>query len=141
MIYCILFRISSDKLHNGILVGPDIDKICKNVAFKESLDNCQLEAYRCLIDVMKNVLTPTNLSTAEKKASVNNLMLSLKQLNCNYSPKMHAIHHHFSVLLDRQYSVSDQHGEKMHQTMKVLEDRYDGKSCCSLLSDYIWLFC
>ena len=39
-------------------------------------------------------------------------------MGCNYSPKMHYIHCHFKHLITKQAGVSDEHGEKMHQTMR-----------------------
>lgn len=109
--------------------------------FLNSLNDSQRDAFDCLMDVMSNVLVPSNESIQTKESYVDKLMKSFQKNNCNYSPKMHAIHNHFQILLARQHQISDQHGEKVHQTMKTLEERYDGKNYCSLLSDYIWLFC
>ena len=51
---------------------------------------------------------------------------------------MHYIDIHLPELLSRQCAVSDQHGERLHQTFKIFDTRYKGKTLTKMLLDYIW---
>lgn len=35
-------------------------------------------------------------------------------------------------------AVSDEHGERFHQDIKSIEERYDGKSRIKMMADYCW---
>lgn len=35
-------------------------------------------------------------------------------------------------------AVSDEHGERFHQDIKSIEERYDGKSRIKMIADYCW---
>ena len=34
--------------------------------------------------------------------------------------------------------VSEQHGERFHQDIKFMEDRYQGKWDAAMMGDYVW---
>jgi len=52
---------------------------------------------------------------------------------------MHYIDAHLPELLSRQHRVSDQHGERMHQTFKIFNERYSAKSLKKMILDYLWV--
>ena len=136
-----IFRLSKEKIHNGVFVGPQIKKLFENYHFKMLLDENQKIAYDSLLATITNVLYPSSTPIEEQEKIVQELIAAFYVLDCNYSPKMHYVHCHIKQLTDHQYLVSDEHGEKVHQTMKNLEVRYDGKCLSSMLSDYIWMNC
>ena len=102
------------------------------------MDEWQKAAYDSLLLVIKNVLYLSQDIITNQKEIVSGLSNNYVNMGCNYSPKMHYIHCHFKHLIAKQAGVSDEHGEKIHQTMRACETRYDGKLMRSMLSDYVW---
>ena len=60
----------------------------------------------------------------EKNFLINNMINSVISIGGNYSPKMRSIHKHLPELLEYQCSVSDEHGERVHQTMRLIEEDF-----------------
>lgn len=134
-------RLSKEKINNGIFIGPDIKKLLSNEHFRLLLDEWQKSAYDSLLSVIKHVLYPSQDIITNQEEIVTGLINNYVNMGCNYSPKMHYIHCHFKHLIAKQAGVSDEHGEKMHQTMRACETWYDGKQMRSMLSDYVWSKC
>ena len=65
-------------------------------------------------------------------------MRSFTEMGCNYSPKMHYIHCHLLEFIENQSNVHDEHGERMHQCMKLFEVRYEEKRTRNMIADFIW---
>ena len=136
-----MFRLSNAKLTAGIFVGPDIRKLEANEAFLNALSEDERKCFDQIMTVVRQVLTPCNVSIELKKAAVDSMIKSLVKCGCNYSPKMHCVHCHFDEIFNRQFSVSDEHGERIHQTMRLIEERFIGKCQKSMLCEYIWSEC
>jgi hypothetical protein len=70
---------------------------------------------------------------------VEELILSFQEMGCNMSLKLHFLHSHLDFFPENLGAVSDEHGERFHQTIRVLEERYSGKcQGISMLTDYCW---
>lgn len=91
--------------------------------------------------VVRLVLSPSTASKQLKKKAVDDMIQSLVKAGCNYSPKMHYIHCHLEELLENQFLVSDEQGERIHQTMRLIEERFLGKCQKSMLCEFIWCEC
>lgn len=139
--FTVNFRLSKEKVHNGIFVGPQIKKLLSNEHFQMLLNEEERKAYDSIVATIKCVLYPSSTPIEAQKDIVTGLITNLIKMGCNYSPKMHCVHSHLEHLKSTQYSVSDEHGEKVHQTMKACEAWYDGKELKSMLADFIWANC
>ena len=73
--------------------------------------------------VIRKVLVPYDFNPERKNVMVDNMINSFISSG-NYSPKMHSIHKHLPELLEYQCSVSDEHGERVHQTMRLIEENF-----------------
>ena len=135
VIFC---RLSCEKINNGIFVGPDTKKLFSSEHFQLLLNDIERPAFVSLMKTIRDVLYRRTSTIVDQNQIVNELITNFTNMGCNYSPKMHYIQCHLHQLLDHQYNVSDKHGEKVHQTMKIFETRYDGKSLKRLLMDFIW---
>ena len=67
-----------------------------------------------ILDVFRKVLAPHFSEISEKRKLVDHMIALFKKLNINYSPKLHYIDIYLPELLERQFQVSDQHGERLH---------------------------
>ena len=72
------------------------------------------------------------------KDIVDELLLSLRGLGCRISIKLHYLHSHLDKFPDNLGDVSEEQGERYHQDIKVMEDRYQGRWNSYMMSDYCW---
>lgn len=91
--------------------------------------------------VVKLVLAPSGINVQEKQEIVDTMIQNFTKLNCPFSPKMHYIFSHLEILTNNQFLVSDEHGERMHQTFKQIEDRYAAKGEINMLAEFVWNTC
>ena len=54
------------------------------------------------------------------------------------SLKIHFLHSHLDFFPENLGDVSDEHGERFHQKIKTIEQRYQGFWDERMLGDYIW---
>ncbi|XP_076799446.1 uncharacterized protein LOC143444187 [Clavelina lepadiformis] len=66
------------------------------------------------------------------------LVESYRELGCNMSIKMQFLHSHFANSPENLCAVSDVQGERFHQDLKVMEERYQGRWDLHMLADYCW---
>ena len=57
---------------------------------------------------------------------------------CKMSFKVHFLDSHLDFFNKNMSDVSDEHGERFHQDISVIENRYKGKWSVSMLADYCW---
>ena len=55
------------------------------------------------------------------------------------SLKVHFLASHLHFFHENLGDVSDEHGERFHQDIAVIEKRYKGKWSVGMLADYCWL--
>jgi len=53
--------------------------------------------------------------------------------------KIHFLSFHLDFFPENCGSVSDEHGERLHQDIATMEGRYKGKWRPSILADYCWI--
>ncbi|UYV61800.1 hypothetical protein LAZ67_1006633 [Cordylochernes scorpioides] len=56
----------------------------------------------------------------------------------NMSIKVHYLHSHLNKFPDNLAAYSDEQGERFHQDMKVMEERYQGVWECHMMADNCW---
>ena len=54
------------------------------------------------------------------------------------SIKVHYLHSHLSEFPANLGDVSEDQGERFHQDVKVMDERYQGRWNCSMMADYCW---
>ena len=69
---------------------------------------------------------------------VEELLLSLQDLGCRMSIKVHYLHSHLSEFPANLGDVSEEQGEHFHQDVKVMEERYQDRWNCNMMADYCW---
>jgi hypothetical protein len=69
---------------------------------------------------------------------VERLLQSHEAIGCNLSLKIDFLHSHLDFLPQNLGAISDEHGERFHQDIAVMEKRYHGKWSVNMLSDYCW---
>jgi len=57
---------------------------------------------------------------------------------CRMSIKMHYLHSHLDFFRPNLTDVSEEHGERFHQDIQVMEKRYQGRWDEAMMGDYVW---
>jgi len=70
---------------------------------------------------------------------VNNVLQSYQKLGCNMSLKIHFLRSQLDFFPENYGVVSDEHGERFHRDISIMEKRYQGKWNCAMLADYCWI--
>ena len=55
------------------------------------------------------------------------------------SLKLHFLMSHLDFFSDNMGCVSDEHGERFHQDIVIMEKRYKGKWSPAMLADFCWM--
>ena len=73
-----------------------------------------------------------------QKELVEKLLKSHQDIGANMSIKVHSLHSYLDKFLDNYSDVSDEQGERFHQDIKTMEDRYQGRWDKQIMADYCW---
>ena len=69
---------------------------------------------------------------------VSNLIESYQKLGCRMSLKLYFLHSHLDFFRNNLGNVSEEHGERFHQDIQVMERRYQGRWNKAMMGDYVW---
>lgn len=59
-------------------------------------------------------------------------------MKINMSPKIHYLHQHLDFFRENLGKISDEHGERFHQQIKLIENRFQGKNDENMLAEFLW---
>ena len=66
------------------------------------------------------------------------MLQSFHDLGANMSIKVHYLFNHLDRFPENLGDVSDEQGERFHQDIKHMEERYQGRCNEAMLADYCW---
>jgi len=118
-------RLSEAKLKEGILIGPQIRDLIKDKYFDGLLQGDRKAAWDSFKFVVKGFLGNRRAQNYEE--IVNNPLQKYQKLGCNLSLKIHFLHSNLDFFPDNCGAVSDEHGERFHQDISLMEKRCQGK--------------
>ena len=93
-------------------------------------------AWNAFLAVVKGFLG--NTKTANYKDLVETLLDSFHALVCNMSIKVHFLKSHLHEFPANLGELSDEHCERFHQDIKVMEERYQDRWNTHMMADYCW---
>jgi hypothetical protein len=126
--------LSEAKIREGIFVGPQIRELTKDKTFDSILNEFELAAWTAFKDVYSNFLG--NNKADNYQEIVESLLQSYEAMGCNMSLKIQFLHSYLDFFPQNLGVVNDEHGERFHQDIAVMEKRYQGKWSVNMLSDY-----
>lgn len=129
--------LSEAKVKEGVFTGPDIRKLTKNREFELIMTEDERNAWLSFKDVMENFLG--NNKSPNYKTIVQNLLTNLRKLNINMSYKIHFLHAHLDRFAENLGAFSEEQGERFHQDIKSIEQRYQGRWDITMMADYCWM--
>ena len=128
--------MSMEKIKAGIFNGPQIRQLTKDLQFAGHMTERELAAWTALVLVIKNFLG--NYKASNYAELVSNMLSSFKNLGCHMSIKVHYLHSHLNHFPENLGDLSEEQGERFHQDIRVMEERYQGRWDAPFLADYCW---
>ena len=98
------------------------------------MTDVEKNAWEAFVSFVRNFLG--NTKSSNYKELVQELTRSFQVLGCNMSIKMHFLKSHLQSFPANLGDVSDEQGERFHQDIKVMEDRYQGRWDIHMMADY-----
>ena len=134
---CSIFPgLTYEKKKARIFDGTQIRTLIRDQHFVATMNVVEARAWKAFSTVVHNFLG--NKKADNYKEMVEELLLSLQDLGCKMSIKVHYLHSHLSEFPANLGDVSEEQGERFHQDVKVMEERYQGRWNCNMMADYCW---
>lgn len=130
-------QVSDAKIKEGIFVGPQIRKVIADRHFEELLSGKELDAWVAFKSIVANFLG--NHKSLDYILVVKQCVDAYRIMGCNMSLKIHLLDSHLDFFPDNLGEVSDEHGERFHQDISLMESRYQGRWSATMLADYCWM--
>ena len=128
--------LSNEKLKAGIFDGPKILQLMKDQKFWDSVSEMELAVWLSFIEVVRNFLG--NYRADNYKEIVNNMLGNFRILGISMSIKVHFLHSHRDPFPKNLGKVSDEQGQRFHQDIKTMDERYQGRWYIKVMVDYCW---
>lgn len=129
-------RLSTEKLKAGIFDGPQIRQLINDPQFMKSMNELESNAWCSFVEVVKNFLG--NHKAANYVELVEQMLSNFHTLGCNMSIKIHYLHSHLDRFPENLGDVSEEQGERFHQDISIMEERYQGRWDTHMMADYCW---
>jgi hypothetical protein len=129
-------KLSDAKVRGGIFVGPQIRRMLASKELENKMTRLEKNAWNAFRQVVCGFLG--NNKSKNYAELVENLMKHYELLGCRMSVKMHYLHSHLSFFKQNLGDVSEEHGERFHQDILIMEKRYQGHWNATMMGDYIW---
>ncbi|KYN01405.1 hypothetical protein ALC62_07798 [Cyphomyrmex costatus] len=108
----------------------------KDEEFARKLSAVERRAWKSFIALCEKFLR--NNKSPDHVAVVHEFMSAYEKMDCNMSIKIHFLHSHLDFFPENLGQLSDEQGERFHQEIRTIEERFHGKSSINMLADYCW---
>ena len=129
-------NMSDAKIKEGIFIGPQIRELMQDKHFDEDLNESERNAWLSFKRICMDFLG--NHKAANYQDVVQDLLTSYKAMGWNMGLKIHFLESHLDFFPENLGGVSDEHGERFHQDIMVMEKQYQDQWTSSMLADYCW---
>ena len=104
--------------------------------FPSAMNKEEVYAWDAFVKVVKNFFGNKKASNYKELAA--NLLSSFEDIDAKMSIKVHFLHSHLDRFAENLGALSDKQGERFHQDVKEMEERYQGRWDAVMLDDYCW---
>lgn len=116
--------------------GPDIKRLIRDANFKNALNDVERRAFEGAINVIHSFLG--NEKADNYKEIVAEMLSAYNEMGVNMSLKLHFLHDHLDFFPPNLGDFSDEHGERFHQDISIMQTRFKGKDIRRMLGSYCW---
>ena len=128
--------LSFEKIKAGVFDGPQIRTLIRDDQFVAKMTAFEKAVWLSFVAVIQNFFG--NNKAENYNELVNRMLLTFRALGCNMSIKLHFLNSHLDQFPENLGAVSDEQGERFHQDLKIMEERYQGRWDKSMMADYCW---
>lgn len=132
-------QLSAAKVKEGGLNGKQLEKLFKNTEFIGKLSPLEKRAFKGIRKVSENFLG--NKRADNYKEIVAEMLAAFKELRVHMSLKIHFLYNHLNFFPDNCGDCSDEQGERFHQDIATIEERFKGKDSTHMMGEYCWSIC
>ncbi|MEL7307752.1 MAG: hypothetical protein AAGK05_07670 [Pseudomonadota bacterium] len=132
----VLPGLSFEKIKAGVFDGPQIRLLMRDSVFPAKMNVLERNAWTSFVTVVENFLG--NRKADNYELLVADMLSAFRNLGCKMSVKLHYLYSHLDKFPDSLGAVSDEQGERFHQDLKVMEERYQGRWDKHMMADYCW---
>lgn len=129
-------KLSEAKINEGVFDGPQIRALFEDQEFEHLMIKKEKVAWLNFKEVCTKFLG--NTKDPDYKNIVKKMVTSFKNMGCLMNLKLHFLHSHIDYFPENLGDVSEEQGERFHQDLKDVENRYQGIWNGHMLSDYCW---
>jgi len=129
-------KLSDAKIKEGVFNGPQIRDVLRDPIFETKLNNLELEAWLSFKAVVDGFLGKNK--SDDYRDLLTKMLAAYEKLGARMSLKMHFLHSHVDFFPPNLSDVSDEQGERFHQDISVIEERYKGKYSANMMGDFCW---
>ena len=98
------------------------------------MNELEKQTWKCFVSVIQNFLGNHKLENYLQL--VNDMLSNLKLLGCNMSIKLNYLHSHLDRFPENLGDYSEEQGERFHQGIRTMEERYQGRWDIHMMADY-----
>ena len=100
------------------------------------MDDLEKRTWCSFVNVVKNFLG--NNRAVNYKELIEKILKCYHEIDANMISKVHFLDSHLGKFLYNCGDFSDEQGERFHQDLKIMEDRYQGRWDKRMMADYCW---
>lgn len=129
-------KLSESKIKEGVFDGPQIRTLLKDQQFQKHMsaeENAAWESFRAVVTKFLG-----NVKDPNFKEIVGDLVKNYEQIGALMNLKLHFLNSHLDYFPENLGDVSEEQGERCHQDLKTMEQRYQGVWNERMISDYCW---
>ena len=127
--------IPEAKVKGGIFAGPQIRRMLASEELEGQMSDLERNAWQAFGMIVEGFLGKHQRD--DYAMLVSNLIKSYEKLGCRMSLKLHFLHSHLDFFRDSFGNISEEHGERFHQDIQVMEKRYQGRWDEAMIGDYV----
>jgi hypothetical protein len=128
--------LSHAKFRKGIFDGPQIRKLMMDDNFTNTMTEIEEVAWNAFKEIVKKFLG--NIKGPLYKATVRNMLDKFKLFGCKMSLKLHFLASHLDYFPPNLGAVSEEQSKRLHQNLKDVERRCQGRWNVNMMADYCW---
>ena len=114
-----------------------IKKLFEHPNFNNQLEATENKTWTSIKLICSNFLG--NHRSDDHKKIIEDLIVNLKEQGCREFLKVHMLNKHLDKFAENCGKFSDEQGERFHQDISFIEERYPGRWNRNMLADFCWL--
>lgn len=135
-LYAMFPKLTKFKIVEGFFVGPQIRKALHSDGFRTLLTRDQRNAWESFESVIDGFLG--NHRSDNYRQLVAKMLDDFHKIGSHLPLKMHFLKSHLDYFPDNLGAFSDEQGERFHQDLSDMEDRFNNRYAPNMLGEYCW---